>query len=217
MYPEKIMGDYKAQMLKTLKQNLKARCHLVKPQPIVGEKSLNAAVLVVLCGDNDYLELLLTVRSEHVNRHRGEVAFPGGMWQGGDDSLLETALREAEEEVGVRESSLELLATLQSSSPLQNHITVAPFIAYMTREQKLIAQPSEISQIFRVPIQYLMNKRNYCYFKKNFDGKPLSLPHIDYNGHRIWGFTLKVLVDLLNIGLDAEIHLCFPFKTHNTN
>ena len=65
--------------------------------------------------------------------------------------------------------------------------------------------------------QYLMNKRNYCYFKKNFDGKSLSLPHIDYNEHRIWGFTLKVLVDLLNIGLDAEIHLCFPFKTHNTN
>ena len=211
------MGDYKAEMLKTLKQNLKSRSHLARAQPINDGKSRNAAVLVVLCGVEDDLELLLTVRSEHVSRHRGEVAFPGGMWQAGDDSLLETALREAEEEVGIRKNSLELLATLPSSSPLQNQIMVFPFVAYMLREQKLTAQPSEISQIFRVPVQYLMKNENYFYFEKSFDGELLSLPHIDYNGLKIWGFTLKVLVDLLNISLDAGIHLCFPYKTQNIN
>jgi len=199
-------------MLKTLKQNLKARSHLSRPQPIIDEKSKNAAVLVVVCGVDDNLELLLTVRSEHVSLHRGEVAFPGGMWQEGDDSLLETALREAQEEVGLLESSLELLATLPSASPMQDHIMVVPFVAYMSREQELVAQPSEISKIFRVPITYLMNNENYFYFKKSFDGKLFCLPYIDYNGDRIWGFTLKVLVDLLKTSLDAKIHLCFPSK-----
>jgi len=134
------------------------------------------------------------------------------MWQEGDDSLLETALREAKEEVGLLESSLELLATLPSASPMQDHITVFPFVAYMSREQELIAQASEISKIFRVPITYLMNNENYFYFQKSFDGKLFCLPYIDYNGDRIWGFTLKVLVDLLKTSLDAKIHLCFPSK-----
>ena len=198
-------------MLKTLKQNLNNHFKLKRPVPRRDAILKHAAVLVVVCGARDCLELLLTLRSNSVSRHRGEVAFPGGMWQEGDADLLVTALREANEEIGIQASSLELIATLPSASPMRNHLTVIPFVAYMEDEQKLIAQPSEISEIFRVPFRYLMDQKNYHYFEKTFEGQNYRLPYIKYNGHQIWGFTLMVLVELLNVGMAAEIDLNYPF------
>ena len=198
-------------MLKTLKQNLNNHFKLERPVPRRDAILEHAAILVLVCGARDCLELLLTLRSNSVSRHRGEVAFPGGMWQEGDADLLVTALREANEEIGIHVNSIELIATLPSASPMRNHLTVIPFVAYMANEQNLIAQPSEISEIFRVPFTYLMDQRNYLYFEKSFEGQNYRLPYLKYNDYEIWGFTLMVLVDLLNVGMAAEIDLSYPF------
>ncbi|MDG1494391.1 MAG: CoA pyrophosphatase [Porticoccaceae bacterium] len=196
-------------MLETIKNRLK-NFPLQRHQPSPQERGSTAAVLVALHGDNEDPQVILTQRAFHLNNHAGEVAFPGGMWDETDTDLLHTALREAHEEIGLLPSLVESIATLPVATPKRRSLNVTPFVGLVDSSLDLVADPGEIGALFDVPLRHFMNIDDYDYFEMKTEQGALSFPFLSYNGYKIWGFTLKVLTDMLNATLDANIHLNYP-------
>ena len=196
-------------MLETIKNRLKS-FPLDRHQPSPQEQGSMAAVLIALHGDNADPQVILTQRAFHLNNHAGEVAFPGGMWDATDSDLLHTALREAEEEIGLSPSLVQPIATLPVASPKRRSLKVTPFVGLVDGPLNLTADPSEIGALFDAPLRLFMNIENYDYFDMQTEHGALSFPFLPYNGYKIWGFTLKVLTDMLNATLEADILLNYP-------
>lgn len=148
-------------------------------------------------------ELILTVRTQNMPTHAGEVAFPGGRHEKGE-TLRETALRESNEEVGLIASRVELLGQL---SPLasKHMIKVTPFVGLVDADVPLIADPGEIAEIFRVPLAFFCEQTPELSAPFNFFGKHFRLPSYYYADKRIWGLTALMIIDLVNHVFDKHI------------
>jgi len=169
-----------------------------------------AAVMLVLHGDRSNPLLVLTERAAYMKSHPGEVAFPGGMWDPNDGDLLTTALRETEEEIGLSADRIKPIAMLPSASPRMRNLMVRPFVGIAEGSLAFTPQPSEIASIFNLPIARLTDDQHYQYFTVGEGKDAVSLPFFAYQDYRIWGFTLKVLVDMLEATLGVQIKLRYP-------
>jgi 8-oxo-dGTP pyrophosphatase MutT (NUDIX family) len=162
-----------------------------------------AAVLMPFTDEPDP-HLILTVRSAHMPTHAGEVAFPGGKRDPGDVDLLDTALRESEEEVGLSRKEVEVLAEL---SPLASRfgMKVTPFVGLVAPDVSLVAEPGEIGEIFRVPLSFFLQTQPELTQKFTFLGRNMRMPSYDFEGRRIWGLTAFMILDVLNHAYDTNI------------
>ena len=162
-----------------------------------------AAVLMPFTVEPDP-QLILTVRSAHMPTHAGEVAFPGGKRDPGDANLLATALRESHEEIGLAPDRVEVLAEL---SPLASRfgMKVTPFVGLVAPDVELVAEPGEISEIFRVPLSFFLDTRPELSQPFNFMGRNMRIPSYYFEERRIWGLTAFMILDLLNHVYDANI------------
>src|SRR5499425_294900 len=128
---------------------------LSKEVPVPREKLANnakgAAVLVPIFERNDELHLVYIRRADHVSSHRGQVAFPGGRVDPSDATLLETALREAREEVAIDPLTVDVLGAFPEMSTLTSGITVAPFAGVVPASTAFAPCPNEVAEIFEVP------------------------------------------------------------------
>lgn len=178
--------------------------------PKLGDQGAHAAVMLILHGDPRDPLLVLTERAAHLNNHAGEVALPGGMWDTGDRDLLTTALRETEEEIGLSPSLITPIAMLPSGSPKTREITVTPFVGLAEGPLRLTPEPSEIASIFDFPIALMTDADSYQYFDLIRGSEHFKMPYFPYRDYKIWGFTLNVLVDMLNQTLGTQIQLRYP-------
>lgn len=176
------------------------------PQPSTAVRE--AAVLLALTRES-VPQVVLTRRADHLNSHSGEVALPGGMWEPEDDDLIHTALRESWEEVAMPPESVDIRAQLPYRLTRLG-VGVTPFVGVIPPDQTFIANPAELDSIFHVPITFFLDQRNCSSFPLAIDGQELWFPCYDFEAYRIWGMTLNVLIDLLNITMDANIHLSYP-------
>lgn len=162
-----------------------------------------AAVLMPLIDDPEP-RLILTVRSSTMPTHAGEVAFPGGKRDPGDKSLLMTALRESQEEVGLDPGYVEVLAQL---SPLASRygMKVTPFVGIVRPEAPLVAEPGEIETIFQVPLRFFLDEVPELSSPIDFFGRRFRIPSYYYEDKRIWGLTAFMILDLINHVYDANI------------
>ncbi len=162
-----------------------------------------AAVLMPLIDDPEP-RLILTVRSSTMPTHAGEVAFPGGKRDPGDKSLLMTALRESQEEVGLDPGYVDVLGQL---SPLASRygMKVTPFVGIVRPEAPLVAEPGEIETIFQVPLQFFLDEVPELSSPIDFFGRRFRIPSYYYEDKRIWGLTAFMILDLINHVYDANI------------
>ena len=172
--------------------------------PLVGHPKC-AAVLVLLCEKGADFEILLTKRSQLVTHHRGEVAFPGGIWEQRDTDMLETAFRETKEEIGLPRDYIEPITVLPPITPLNGRTHVTPFVGRLIGNPKLTVEASEIDCVFRVPINYFLLAKNYEYFIVNHKKHQKKVPMVHFHNYKIWGMTLRIIVDMLNSFGDANI------------
>jgi 8-oxo-dGTP pyrophosphatase MutT (NUDIX family) len=196
-------------MLDIIKDQLKnfpIKSYCPKPE----SQGNTAAVMLILHGDPGDPLLVLTQRAAHLNNHAGEVALPGGMWDAEDKDLLTTALRETEEEIGLSPSLVTPIAMLPSGSPKTREITVTPFVGLAEGPLKVTPEPSEIASIFDFPIALMTDTDNYQYFELIRGPERFKMPYFPYRDYKIWGFTLNVLVDMLNQTLGTQIQLRYP-------
>jgi 8-oxo-dGTP pyrophosphatase MutT (NUDIX family) len=153
-----------------------------------------AAVLVPLFVRGAQLYVLFTRRTETVEHHRGQISFPGGAEEKEDESLLQTALRESEEEIGVKREDAILLGALSPMVTVTNFY-VEPFVAAIPQPYVFRLQESEIAEIIEAPIAALMDPA--VLETKPYPGRPEPVLFYHYGRHVIWGATARMLAELL--------------------
>jgi len=168
-------------------------------------KARAEAGVICLLTDETVPEVILTVRAGALSTHAGEVAFPGGKRDPEDADLRITALREAQEEIGVEPHQVQVLGKL--SQLLSKHeLAVTPYVGVVAPDLPLRPNPGEIDVIFRTPLEFLLDLDNARMDRfKMIDGRTRFVPSWNYQGYEIWGLTAWVLAELLNVGLDAGI------------
>jgi 8-oxo-dGTP pyrophosphatase MutT (NUDIX family) len=153
-----------------------------------------SAVLVAITDRHDP-GLILTQRSEHLRNHAGQVAFPGGRVDPTDESAIAAALREAEEEIGLPRSMVDVIGT---TDPYYTHsgFQIVPVIAVIPPDIPLVPQPHEVDAIFEVPLSYALDPAQRTLQATLWEGELHHYNEIIWKDRRIWGVTAAMLVNL---------------------
>jgi 8-oxo-dGTP pyrophosphatase MutT (NUDIX family) len=187
--------DLNGRHIKRLRQVLSKEVPV--PRAKLANNAKGAAVLVPIFERNGELHVVYIRRADHVASHRGQVAFPGGRVDPADATLLDTALREAQEEVGIDPLTVDVLGAFPEMSTLTSGIIVAPFAGVIPATTPFRPCPEEVAEIFEVPMGALRDPRYRGTYE--WDGKRPRFPAILYGGQTIWGLTLRITENLLAI------------------
>ncbi len=154
-----------------------------------------AAVLVPLIWEADRWRLLFTRRTDHVQSHKGQVSFPGGGCDEGESTPEETALREAQEEVGINPGSVRLLGRLANLITISS-FRVTPVVGVIAWPTVLRVGLHEVERVFTIPLDWLADRRNRWEFGLPGRNRTLIAYH-PYDGELRWGATARITVDFL--------------------
>lgn len=154
-----------------------------------------AAVLVALVERAGGPQVLLTRRTEALRLHAGQVSFPGGRIEDDDSDPVAAALREAEEEVGLGHRLSHPLGYLDPFATITG-FHVYPVVATVSGEFLPRLDPSEVAEAFEVPLDFLLEPANLHAVEVDWQGHRRRIHEFHYGGHRIWGATASMLVNL---------------------
>ena len=164
----------------------------------------SASVLVGLFDQNDETHVVFIRRASTLRAHSGEIAFPGGATDVSDGSSIVTALREAQEEIGLDPSRVEVLGIMKPVFTVVSNFLITPVVAYLPEGPgKLQLQMSEVAEIILMPLQGLADPRIYHAEQWMRDNVPHTVSFFDYGSYRIWGATAYMLNTLLELLRDA--------------
>ena len=152
----------------------------------------SAGVLVPLIVRPDGINLILTKRAAHLSNHPGQISFPGGKRENGDANIVFTALREAQEEIGLCPESVDVLGSLPTHDTITG-FKVTPTIGWIEGDWEAVADPSEVSEVFEVPLVQLMNLENFHLQIRAWKGINRSYYSVPYGPYYIWGATAGIL------------------------
>lgn len=161
------------------------------------ESARRAAVLVPVLMEPEGPSIVYTVRKGHLQDHAGQISFPGGSMEPSDESLLETALREAEEEIDLSRELVEVIGELEEMFIPPSNFRVSPFVGLLPVEAELTLQPDEVEEIFTVPLEDLLSPQAFQRVLWNREGREYKVPVFDVEGRRIWGATAAMTGVLL--------------------
>ena len=154
-----------------------------------------AAVLVPVVMHPDEPTVLLTERASHLRDHSGQIAFPGGKIDADDPSPLDTALREAEEEIGLDRRHVRHLGYLDSYLSSSGYI-VFPAVAFVSPPLDLTLNTHEVADAFEVPLAFLMDPKNHEIHAREWKGRIRQYYAIPFRERYIWGVTAGILRNL---------------------
>ena len=164
----------------------------------------DASVLVGLFDQNNETHVAFIRRASTLRAHSGEIAFPGGAADVSDVSPIVTALREAQEEIGLDPSRVEVLGIMPPVFTVVSNFLITPVVAYLPEGPgKLQLQMSEVAEIILLPLQGLANPAIYHTEQWMRDNVPHTVYFFDYDSYRIWGATARMLNMLLELLRDA--------------
>jgi 8-oxo-dGTP pyrophosphatase MutT (NUDIX family) len=164
----------------------------------------NASVLVGLFDQNNETHVAFIRRASTLRAHSGEIAFPGGAADVSDVSPIVTALREAQEEIGLDPSRVEVLGIMPPVFTVVSNFLITPVVGYLPEGPgKLQLQMSEVAEIILLPLQGLANPAIYHTEQWMQDNVPHTVYFFDYASYRIWGATARMLNTLLELLRDA--------------
>ena len=167
----------------------------VRPPEMSGQ-ARQGGVLVLIFEKNGQSHLLLTRRRDDLQQHAGQISFPGGRREDGE-TLRETALREAHEEVGIRPAEVQVLGELTSLYIMPSDFEVHPFVAWHTGQPTYIIQVDEVAEILEVPISFLLDPTHRHEEPWEIRGYELQVPFYLVGEHKVWGATAMMLSEFL--------------------
>jgi 8-oxo-dGTP pyrophosphatase MutT (NUDIX family) len=171
----------------------------VRAEPLFADRPLAEASVLAGIVMREQPTLLFTERTTHLSTHSGQVAFPGGKRDDTDRDAAHTALREAQEEVGLDPALVEVIGTLPTYQTGTNFV-ITPVIALVEPVHTLTLNPDEVADAFEVPLEFLMNPAHHRRHHIEYDGMRrewFSMPYMDGSRQRfIWGATAGMLRNL---------------------
>lgn len=164
----------------------------------VEDFSLKAAILLLVYPVDGRPHLLFTRRTEKVLHHPRQISFPGGHREQGE-TAVETALREAEEEVGVRPGDVRILGELTPLYIPPSNYCVYPIVGVAGIRPDFRPAPLEVAEILEIPLLHLLSPESRRTENWNVGGLEMTVPHFVFMADKIWGATAMVLAEFLHI------------------
>jgi len=186
-------------MEQKLKQVLSHRQKLRISDP----NRIASAVLIPIYRKQGLPHILFIQRTDRVRDHKGQISFPGGAYEEGDENLLQTALREATEEVGLMAEDVEVLGELDDYRTIGSNYVISPFVARIPWPYQFKVDEWETEEIIEVPLSVLLDESNVRLGKDILDGKEIDQYYYHYQDNVIWGATARILKQLLGILTDV--------------
>lgn len=176
--------------------------HNIWPAPadlaaVDGRKLRSAAVLVPLVDHAGGMTVILTRRCETLPAHAGQISFPGGGMTADDDSAEATALRETEEEIGLPRARVQLIGRLNAHDTGTGY-RVMPVVAVVESPVAFAPDPSEVAEVFEVPVAHLLDDANHRFERRIARGVEREFRIIGWRDYFIWGLTARVLGELVD-------------------
>lgn len=158
-----------------------------------------SSVLILLFEEKSVLHTILIRRTDYGGIHSGQVSFPGGQYEEKDGDLIETALRESEEEIGLQRDSLEILGVLSTIYIPPSNFNVLPVVACTRKRMTLSPDPSEVDSIIRIPITDLMSAENCREIDIPVHQSIVRAPAFIFGNTVVWGATAMIISELLEL------------------
>ena len=156
-----------------------------------------AAVLVPLIWCDSDWQILMTKRAAHLSHHAGQISFPGGVLDASDKGLIDTALREAYEEISLTPTSVRVMGSLQPVRSPAGFV-VQPFVGIIGGDSffELQPNPAEVESIFTVPLAHIGQPDNFSFVPREANGRRNSYWVVSHSKYYIWGLSARILNDL---------------------
>jgi 8-oxo-dGTP pyrophosphatase MutT (NUDIX family) len=155
---------------------------------------LRPAAVLIAVTDRPEPGVLLTHRPETMTRHAGQVAFPGGKFEPGEDAVA-AALREAHEELAIDPRAVRVIGT-SDSFVTGSGFTLTPVLGLVPPDISIAPDPREVASWFEAPLRFVLDRTNHVRKVGLFRGHEREYTEIDWQGHRIWGITASILSNL---------------------
>ncbi len=169
----------------------------------IDDQEYDAAVLAPIVDRDGEDHLLFTRRADHLGEHPGQMSFPGGGAEPEDTTILETALREANEEIGLEPTEAEIVGQLDDIRTVTEY-AVTPFVANVP-DREYVRDDNEVAEIVVLPVSELLDPENYEYERRShpyYGDIVIHYFHVD--GYTVWGATGRILVQLLELATAFE-------------
>lgn len=158
-----------------------------------GHLPKQGGVLLLLYPIEAHLHVALTRRTQGVATHKGQISLPGGAREPGDRSLLETAMRETREELGVSPAQLQVFGPLTSLYIPPSDYCIQPYVAYVPVRPDFRPEPTEVAELLEMPLRHLLDPATREEETWELRGHPVVVPFYRLGEHKIWGATAMVL------------------------
>lgn len=170
---------------------------LLKP---IAPNLIRAAILIPITIRDNELVILFTKRTNSVNSHRNQISFPGGALDKRDANPLAAALRETEEEIGIKKKDIEIFGELEARNTTTGFY-MYPFVGFVHSLDGIRINKIEVERIIYIPLIWLRNPINSCveiYKEQNKRGHPI-IAFSNYEGEKVWGITASIIMQFLEI------------------
>lgn len=152
-------------------------------------------MLIPILQRDDTLEVIFTERSSHLRAHPGQISFPGGAREDHDKTAADTALREAEEEIGLPPHAVNMVGRLPDYRTISGFV-ISPFIGFVAPDFDYRLDPNEVASVFTVPLAHLMNKQHHLTHYMYRDQQRFPIYFIPWGSRLIWGATAAIVRNL---------------------
>ncbi len=182
-----------------MKERLRQALSQRKKRRVVAASRVASAVLVPIYYKQGQYYILFTKRTEMVKEHKGQISFPGGVYQEEDGTLVNTALRECAEEIGLMAEEVEVLGELDDAVSRTSNYVISPFVGFIPWPYQFKMNSEETEEIIEVPISALQDKGCLRQETEIMDGEEVTSYFYHYQEKVIWGATARILHQFLDI------------------
>ena len=174
------------------------------------EDARQGGVLLLLYPDQEKFYLPLILRPTYKGVHSGQIALPGGALEDADEDLVQTALRETFEEVGVPSSQIQILGQLSPLYVFASNFLVQPVVGWTDTQPTFQTDPHEVAQLIKTPLGALQDPQNHYRETWELRDRTALVPHYRIQEHNVWGATAMMLSEFLSLDAVKEISP-FPY------
>ena len=165
--------------------------------------AVQSSVLILLYPFEGRIRLVLMLRPEYTGIHSGQISLPGGKFEDSDDNLIYTALREAQEEIGINPIRVQIIGQLTEIYIPPSNFMVTPVVGYETSQPEFQADPKEVARIIEINLDDLLDKKNIRMKKIKFRlGFSLKVPSYFIDSNIIWGATAMILSEFRELATE---------------